>query len=253
MEGKRNGGSGLPASIELAWGLRTRPSKGPKPALSLERIVAAGVRVATTEGLAAVSMGRVANELGVTAMSLYRHVAAKDELLALMVDAAVGPAPAISATGWRAALTEWAWANLRALREHSWVLQVQLSGYPITPNQIGWLERGLAAVRSTGLTENEKLSVIMLLIALARTQAGVSDPLNAKLAESGMTETDARHSYGQLLNRVTDGERFPAITAFLDSGAFEEPDHPDAEFVFGLDRVLDGVGALIRSRSPAPE
>ncbi|MGH3379301.1 MAG: TetR/AcrR family transcriptional regulator [Actinoallomurus sp.] len=243
-----NGGTGLPASIELAWGLRTRPTKGPKPGLSLDRIVTAGVRVASAEGLAAVSMGRIAKELGATAMSLYRHVAAKDELLALMVDAAFGPPPTIGAHDWRAALTEWAWAHLGALRAHPWVLHVQLSGYPATPNQIGWLERGLAAMRDTGLAEHEKLSVIMLLIALARAQAGLSDPLNARLADSGMTETEAGRVYTQLLRTVTNGETYPAITAFLDSGALDRPDAPDAEFVFGLERVLDGVAALTHVR-----
>ena len=75
------GATGLPASIEAAWGVRTRPSKGPRPALSLERIVAAAVRVAAGDGLQAVSMGRVASDLGVSTMSLYRYVGAKDELL----------------------------------------------------------------------------------------------------------------------------------------------------------------------------
>jgi AcrR family transcriptional regulator len=80
--------TGLPASIEAAWGVRTRPGKGPRPALSLERIVAAAVRVAAVGGLAAVSMGRVAADLGVSTMSLYRYVGSKDELLALMADLA---------------------------------------------------------------------------------------------------------------------------------------------------------------------
>src|SRR5918993_5607685 len=79
-------GTGLPASIEAAWGMRTRPNKGPRPALSLGRIVAAAVKVAAADGLQAVSMSRVAAELGVSTMSLYRYVAAKDELLALMAD-----------------------------------------------------------------------------------------------------------------------------------------------------------------------
>ena len=57
-------GTGLPASIEAAWGLRERPTKGPKPGLSLERIVNAGVAIASAEGLAAVSMNRIARELG---------------------------------------------------------------------------------------------------------------------------------------------------------------------------------------------
>lgn len=85
------GGGDLPASLEAAWGLRDRPAKGPKPGLSLERIVAAAVGVAASDGLAAVSMGRVAQELGASTMSLYRYVSAKDELYVLMQEAAVGP------------------------------------------------------------------------------------------------------------------------------------------------------------------
>jgi AcrR family transcriptional regulator len=98
-----NTGTGLPASIEAAWGIRERPHKGPKPALSLERIVQAAVHIAETEGLGAVSMSRVAAELGGATMSLYRYVTAKDELLALMVDAAYGPPPGAPGPdeGWR--------------------------------------------------------------------------------------------------------------------------------------------------------
>ena len=91
--------SGLPASIEAAWGLRERPARGPKPGLSLERIVAAAVELAAAEGLAAVSMSRVARALGSSPMSLYRYVTAKDELLALMVDAALADTPAPPASG----------------------------------------------------------------------------------------------------------------------------------------------------------
>ena len=83
-------GAALPGSVAAAWGVRERSHKGPKPALSLGRIVDAAVRVADAEGLDAVSMGRVAAELGAAPMSLYRHVSAKEELLTLMVDAARG-------------------------------------------------------------------------------------------------------------------------------------------------------------------
>jgi AcrR family transcriptional regulator len=106
--------TGLPASIEAAWGVRTRPNKGPRPALSLERIVAAAVRVATTDGLQAVSMGRVAADLGVSTMSLYRYVAARDELLALMADLSFEAPPAARRPEetWRDGLSRWAWSEL---------------------------------------------------------------------------------------------------------------------------------------------
>src|SRR3954451_19235158 len=96
----------LAASLEAAWGRRARPTKGPKPGLSLERIVEAAVALAQAEGIGAVSMARVAGGLGSCPMSLYRHVAAKDELLALMVDAALGPVPSPAPQeDWRAGLT----------------------------------------------------------------------------------------------------------------------------------------------------
>src|SRR5579864_9075517 len=95
-------GAGLPDGIAAAWGVRERPHKGPKPALSLPRIVDAAVRVADADGLDAVSMGRVAAELGTAPMSLYRHVSAKEELLGLMVDAAWDEAPGtpVAGEGW---------------------------------------------------------------------------------------------------------------------------------------------------------
>src|ERR1700754_2329643 len=98
-----DGETPFPASVEAAWGLTTRPAKGPKPALTLERIVTAAVHVAATDGLAAVSMSRVAAEGGATAMALYRYVGNKNELLALMVDAGLGSPPDLAEPGpdWR--------------------------------------------------------------------------------------------------------------------------------------------------------
>src|SRR5688572_33096520 len=111
--------SGLPASLLAAWGRHDRPARGPRPGLSLARIVDAAVDVAASEGLAAVSMNRVAAELGTAPMSLYRYVAAKDELLELMVDAGVGPPPELTdGVGWRAGLAAWAQAVRAALRRN---------------------------------------------------------------------------------------------------------------------------------------
>src|SRR5437764_13844945 len=80
----------IPPGVAAAWGVRERPHKGPKPALSLARIVDAGVRVADTEGLDAVSMGRVAAELKAAPMSLYPHGSSTEELIKLMGEAPRG-------------------------------------------------------------------------------------------------------------------------------------------------------------------
>jgi AcrR family transcriptional regulator len=244
-------GTGLPASIEAAWGVRARPNKGPRPALSLERIVAAAVRVAGADGLQAVSMSRVAADLGVSTMSLYRYVAAKDELLALMADLTfeAPPAPRAPDESWRDSLSRWAWTELATYRRNPWVLRIPISGPPVTPNAMAWLERGLDAMRDTGLEEGEKLSVMLLLTGFVRSQATLqADVAAAQAAGAAPPDPEMMGSYGRLLARLTGPERFPALHAVIAAGVFDEPDEGDDDFTFGLERVLDGIETLIEKR-----
>jgi AcrR family transcriptional regulator len=241
---------GLPAVIEAAWGLRTRPGKGPKPGLSLSRIVEAAVKIALSDGLAAVSMNRLAADLGTKPMSLYRYVSAKDELLVLMVDAASGaPPPAEPGEDWRAGMSRWAWGYLRVLRHHPWIVRVPISAPPLTPNQIVWLEDGLRALRGTNLSPQEKMSVILLTGGLVRSWATLTADLRAAALAAGNTDPDPAVGYGRMLSRLIDPARFPEVhELILDGTLDEEEDDIDHEFAFGLDRVLDGVEALTRSR-----
>jgi AcrR family transcriptional regulator len=241
----------LPAGVATAWGLRGRPHKGPRPGLSLERIVAAAVRVADAEGLAAVSMSRVATELGTAPMSLYRYVTAKDELLALMVDAAYGPPPAggsAAETGWRAGLSRWAWAMRAQVQQHPWVLRIPIRGLPTLPNEVAWFEEGLHCLQDTGLEEAEKASAILLVSGYVRNAASIDADIEAAVRASGKTPDEWMSSYARTLTTLADPQRFPALTKFIAAGVFERADPPDDEFRFGLDRVLDGLGALIHTR-----
>jgi AcrR family transcriptional regulator len=242
--------TGLPASIEAAWGVRSRPNKGPRPALSLERIVAAAVRVAAADGLQAVSMSRVAADLGVSTMSLYRYVAAKDELLTLMADLSfeAPPAPRGPEESWRDGLARWAWTELAVYRRNPWVLRIPISGPPVTPNTMVWLERGLDALGDTGLREGEKLSVMLLLTGFVRNQATLDADISAAQASGATTAQEMMASYGRLLAKLTDPQRFPALHAVIAAGVLDEPDDMDAEFIFGLERVLDGIETLIENR-----
>jgi AcrR family transcriptional regulator len=239
--------AGLPATVAAAWGLRERPHKGPKPALSLARIVSAAVQVADAEGLDAVSMGRVAAELGAAPMSLYRHVAGKDELRTLMVDAAWGSPPdaAEPGEGWRAGLARWAWALRARGKRHPWVVRIPLNSLPILPNEVGWFELALACMRDTGLTEARKASVIMLLAGYVRNLATTEADIAAAIQASGLTPVEWMSSYPRILAGLADPRRFPALTQFIAAGVFEAEDGPDDEFMFGLDRILDGLEALI--------
>jgi AcrR family transcriptional regulator len=241
----------LPASIESAWGVGERPGKGPKPGLSLARIVAAAVDVASSEGLGAVSMGRIAAELGAATMALYRYVASKDELLALMVDAPFDPPPAPLGAGedWRSALGRWAREHHAVLRRHPWIVRVPIGGPPITPNHTVWFELGLGCLADTGLDEGEKVSVLLLVNGYVRNEASLDADLAAAAGAKDSTLAAAMSSYSAVLSRLVDAERFPAITAALAAGVFDGPDDREGGFEFGLERVLDGVAALVAQRT----
>ena len=242
-------GSVLPDSIAAAWGVRERPHKGPKPALSLGRIVAAAVRIADADGLDAVSMGRVAAELGAAAMSLYRHVSAKEELLNLMVDAALGdsPDPLADGEGWRSGLSRWAWAMRASIRRHPWAIRIPLNSLPIMPCAVAWFEHALACMQDTPLTEARKASVIMLLSGYVRNLAATESDIAAAMQASGLSPDAWMSAYPRMLTKLTDPQRFPALTAFIAAGVFDAADGPDDEFVFGLDRILDGIEHLVQA------
>lgn len=244
----------LPANLAAAWGLRTRPGKGPKPGLTLERIVSAGVQVAATEGLAAVSMGRVAAELGAATMSLYRYVAAKNELLDLMVDAAIGPPPpAPVGEDWREGLLRFARTHLALLRRQPWIIRVPITSPPLTPNQVAWMDYGLAVLADTTLEEHEKLSTIMTVSGITRNWALLTADITAAAQASGTTADEAMLTYGQLLGKLVDPQRFPAVGRLLATGILDMPDEtPDADFEFGLARILDGIATLIDRRACDP-
>lgn len=132
------------------------------------------------------------------------------------------------------------------------MLRVPTSGPPVAPNQIAWLEQGLRCLRDTGLAEGEKLSVMLLLTGFVRSWGRLEADLMEASMASGASAQAAMSGYGRLLARLTDAERFPALHAVIAAGVFDDgpddPDEPD-EFVFGLERVLDGIGALVRARA----
>jgi AcrR family transcriptional regulator len=248
MEQDSNGG--VPASIAAAWGLRERPTKGPKRGLSLEKIVAAAVKVAGSDGIGAVSMSRVAADLGASTMALYRYVAAKEELLALMMDAPLGSPPElVEGEDWRAGLTRWAHAERKIMLANPWVLHIPISAQPVTPNQIAWLEGALRCLGDTALAGGEKMSVVLLVSGFVWREAMLTSDLIAAAKANDALARVPNSAYDSFLVSVIDEVRFPALSAVIAEGTMDQPWDVDGEFTFGLTRVLDGIEALVRSRA----
>ena len=129
--------------------------------------------MALSDGLDSLSMARVASEVGVGTMSLYRYVSAKDELLTLMVDAALGPPhdPEWPRGDWRAGLTRWAVGLREAYRRHPWSLKVPITAPPLGPNNVAWLDAALDALSETPLSEQQKLSTVLLISGFVRNES----------------------------------------------------------------------------------
>ncbi|MFW3170805.1 TetR/AcrR family transcriptional regulator [Geodermatophilus sp. CPCC 206100] len=251
-------GTGDPArSMALLWraGGDPGPRPGPRPGLDVDRIVTAAVRLADAEGLAALSMRRVAADLGVGAMSLYTHVPGKGELVDLMLDAVLAelyPDEEVVRGGdWRARLAAVARANWDLFLRHPWALHVATGRPPLGPGLMRKYELELRAVDGLGLPEVEMDLLVTLVTGFVRgTVSGVQEKADAERL-TGTTEDEWWAATEPYVAQVFDAERFPTAArvgpvAGEELGAYD----PERSFEFGLARLLDGIGVLVPAGVP---
>ena len=247
----------LPPGLDLLWGRRARGQRGPRPGLSADGIVEAAVRVADAEGLDAVSMSRVAAEVGFTPMSLYRHVASKEEQLQLMWNASARGAETLElrGEGWRERLRCWAQVQRDMIDRHPWITQMPMATPPVAPSSLAFVELGLGTLDGTGLADADKLRVIGLLSSYTLSEARMAhDAARATQQAAATGGSGPGWTFEALVRELVDAERFPRLHALAwsapsgdDPGgtADRAEDAEQAEFAFGLDRILDGVAALV--------
>jgi AcrR family transcriptional regulator len=272
----------LPPGLDLLWGRRERGKRGPRPGLSAQAIVDAAVRVADAEGLEAISMARVAAELRFTTMSLYRYVASKDELLQLMFNASALGAESLVIEGddWRSRLRAWAIIQRDVIDLHPWITQMPMATPPLAPNSMHFVERALEALDGTGLADAEKLRVIGLIssytlsearmandaarAAAALAKAAQAGPARAESAggqpggDGGQAQAEAAGgqpgggggqvpplTFEELLRELVDERTYPHLYRLAWASSPADALSERAEFLAGVDLILDGIQALI--------
>lgn len=243
-------GSGDPArSLQLLWGIQQRPTRGPKPKLTTHAIVTTAIALADTDGLAALSMRRLAEQLGVAPMSLYTYLPGKAELVDLMLDAVTGELPLLTELpgSWRSRLETWARAALASYQRHPWVLQVGTAHPPMGPAEVTWSDSAFRALSGLGLTDHETVATVNAIEGFVRGTAHRAVDAARVAHDTGLGDQEWYDSRAPLLERMITPERFPTITRLHHSGIFEQP--ADA-FEFGLARLLDGLELLLASRGP---
>jgi AcrR family transcriptional regulator len=249
-------GTGDPArSMALLWRAPRDPDRrpGPKSSLDVDRIVATAVRLADAEGLSAVSMRRVAAELGVAAMTLYGHVPGKGELVDLMLDSVLGELfpDGPPAGKWRARLEAVARENWNLFLRHPWAVHLATGRPPLGPQLVRKYELELRAVDGLGLEEVQMDLLVTLLNGFVRgTVGGVHEKAEAERT-TGITENQWWTAMAPHAERFFDAGHFPTAARVgpVAGHDLQAAYAPERSFEFGLERLLDGIGVLILNAS----
>jgi AcrR family transcriptional regulator len=249
MTREYSGGKDPTRSMALLWGTRERPSRGPKPGLTVDAIVRAAIEIADGEGLAALSMRRVADQLGVGTMSLYRYVPNKSTLLDLMMDTVIGEALTADDVpgGWRTKLEVSARGELAFIRRHPWMLQVAVGRPVLGPNEMAALEAQLGVVAGLGLTEREMLGIVTLIDGYVRGMAQQFVDAAQAAQRTGVSDEQFWAAVGSGLEKVVSDDRYPLLEKVWSGGDLDQTE--EDLFEFGLQRMLDGIEALVEARA----
>ena len=230
----------IDASLALLWQMRDKPTRGRKPGISLESIVAAAVEIADADGLEAVSMRQVAGRLGVGTMSLYRHVPGKAELLDLMLEyvSKCTDDDTLAGLGWRDYLRTCARGAYDLYLAHPWLLQVDQSRPLLGPNELSGLEQFLRGMNDLNLTDRERIMVLTVIDGYIRGMA--RSHVNSLLAPERTGQTDEEFWAAQtpVLEKAMATGNYPTMAALSEdafSGGWEET------YELGLEALFDGL------------
>lgn len=231
--------------LHLLWrdSLPPRPGlRGPRQAVTVDEVVRAGIAIADRDGYERVSIRSVAAELGLRPMSLYTYVPSKEALIMLMVDAVAARDepidPALPPRDRMAAIAHGVRAELLA---HPWLLEVPPWRQVLGPGRIRRYELQLAALQGAGLSDLEMDRVIAVLSDFATGNARMAVAAARGAAE--MSDADWWAAYGPVLMTVVPAADFP-LSMRVGAATGEEyqaPGDPEGAFVYGLDRLLDGI------------
>lgn len=242
----------LPQGVAISWGLVKEPQRGPKREMNVQKIVEAAVAIADQDGITAVSMNRVATSLGFTAMSLYRYIQSKDDLLVLMQEqvSQVDFPAKYDLNDWRGNMKFFVLRTAKVYSDHPWFGDIPISGVPITPNNLKVVDWLLGIMRTLSISELEKMGIVLLLSSYARA-IGLLQRDMERAMKSGMTpEAFSGIDYNAALQQLVRPEQFPYLYPLIQSGSYtgenQEPGDEMDDLNFGLERILDGIEQYLR-------
>ncbi len=242
------------------WGAtNARSPRGPQPAYSRDQIAAAAVKIADAEGIEAVSMRRIAAELGSGTTSLYRYITKKDELLDLMSEAVLEGERLPKASGaWRADLQKIAYHIREMTLRHPWTIGISTFRSAMGPNTLRCLELTLSMIDRLGLDIDEMLVISNTLFTFARGYAAGEIAEVEASRRSGLNREQWMMSRVEHTQAILRAGKYPMFARVVkDAKAPHDPDAAERGFAMGLEHLLNGIetriaaGAVAHKRKPA--
>lgn len=240
--------------LALLWGSQTEPGRS---GLTVKAIVAAAIEIADADGVDSLSMRNVADHLNVGTMSLYTHVPGKAELIDLMIDTAYSTLyadvdePLQQRGDWRDAMRFVAHRNWDLFRRHAWMLQLNNVRPVIGPHLSLKYEAELRPLDNIGLTDLEMDAALTLILTHVEGCARMLSQMQQTQRETGLTDAEWWVREAPLLDRIMDSSRFPVASRVGTAAgqAYQAASDPEYVLTFGLDRILEGIEALIQSKT----
>jgi AcrR family transcriptional regulator len=248
---KKKGVAGDPARrMALLWGSQ---NEGGPSGLSIRAIVAAALAIADADGVEALSMRKVAEQLGVGTMSLYTHIPGKAELIDLMLDTVYGQLytsveePSQQGRDWRDALRFIARRNWELYRQHPWMLQITMGRPVLGPHASLKYEAELRPLDKIGLSDVEMDATLTLILSHIEGCARAQAAIERGQRETNTTEAEWWVAHAPLMEKVIDPAVFPVASRVGTAAGqtYGGASSPEFAYRFGLDRILAGVAELI--------
>jgi AcrR family transcriptional regulator len=233
--------------LPLLWrrSLPARKAAGRPPRLSVDLVVATGIRIADAEGLEAASMARIAAELSVATMTLYTYVPSRDDLVELMVDEVLGERAlgAEPPAAFRARVRLYADRTFAMYRAHPWLARVSQIRPPLGPGMLAEREYLLATVVALGLPTGQANAAALALGGYITAAARQEAESRLVSRATGLTTDDWWGQRGELWEKWFAVEAHPAMTALWTAGAFNRNAEEQAQdaYEYGLALLLDGI------------
>jgi AcrR family transcriptional regulator len=225
------------------WERLERPAPTPRAALTAHRIASAAVAIADAEGLDAITMRRLASDLGVVPMAAYRYVSGKDDVLELMVDLIYGELELPDEGGWRETTRALALRTRALMFKHLWLAQISPQAMlSLTPNRLAVAERSLTALDDLGLDVDTMMAVFRTVDAYVHGTTHYEIALQQLMEGQGWSSNhEVRTGMAPQMIWLMNTGRYPTFRRYISEAA--RKDDPQWQFETGLDCVLDGIAA----------